>query len=172
MPEKWKNSKYIKQRMIQIDKRGSVWERFFAEVLFKLFPRRIEYKDWDQWDWDLKISKLKFEIKTSSLDVNNKFQNEWLKENWDYDGILFLWIAPNQLYIRFIKMTDIDFKNLKVYTIDWKIMNLHNRWKDNMGKKATWAGYKCDFKEKEMIKVDNLEDIKNEFEKVFGKSMK
>ncbi|MDR2411823.1 MAG: hypothetical protein LBD88_04625 [Candidatus Peribacteria bacterium] len=24
MPEKWKNSKYIKQRMIQIDKRGSV----------------------------------------------------------------------------------------------------------------------------------------------------
>lgn len=78
-PEKWKNAKFTKQRMIQIDKRGSVGERFFAEVLMSLYPRRIEYNDGDQGDWDLKINKIKFEIKTASLDKNNKFQNEGLK---------------------------------------------------------------------------------------------
>jgi hypothetical protein len=45
LPDKWKNSKYINQRHIQIDKRGSVGERFFSEILFRLYPRRIEYKD-------------------------------------------------------------------------------------------------------------------------------
>ena len=99
MPEKWKNAKVLKQRMIQIDKRGSVGERFFAETLLRLYPRRIQYNDGDQGDWDLMINNIKFEIKTSSLDKNDKFQNEGLKKDGDYDGVLFLGIAPNDLYI-------------------------------------------------------------------------
>ncbi|GMO57647.1 MAG: hypothetical protein Ta2D_03410 [Rickettsiales bacterium] len=156
----WENSKYEKQRKIQIDKRGSVGERFFAEVLFKLYPRRIEYNDGDQGDWDLKISGIKFEIKTSSIDVNKKFQNEGLKIDGDYEGILFLGITPNQLYIKFMKKNDIDFSKL------------HNRGNDNNGKKATGAGYKYDLKEKDMLKVKSLKDIENEFEKQFSSLLK
>lgn len=103
-PQIWKNAKYLKQRMIQIDKRGSVGERFFAEVLLRLYPRRIEYNDGDQGDWDLKINKIRFEIKTSTLGKDGKkFQNEAIKTDGEYDGILFLGIAPNNLYIRLYK---------------------------------------------------------------------
>lgn len=165
-PEKWKNSKFIKQRMIQIDKRGSVGERFFAEVLLRLYPRRIEYNDGDQGDWDLKINKKKFEIKTSSLDKNDKFQNEGLKKNGDYDGVLFLGIAPNDLYIKFVRKSDIHFDDLQLLS-DTGITRLHNRGKDGTSKNATGAGYKCDLKISEMKKILSYQDVKKEFEKVF-----
>jgi hypothetical protein len=166
MPDMWKNSKFLKQRMLQIDKRGSVGERFFTQVLVELYPRRIEYKDGDQGDWDLKINKIKFEIKTSSLDKSNKFQNEGLKKNGDYDGILFLGIAPNDLYIKIVRKEDIDFDNLQLHS-DTGVTKLHNRGKDNTKDNATGAGYKCDFKIHEMKKILTLKDIQNEFEKYF-----
>ncbi len=167
-PERWRGAKFMKQRMIQIDKRGSVGERFFAETLLRLYPRRIEYKDGDQGDWDLKIGKMKFEIKTSSLDKNNKFQNEGLKRNGDYDGILFLGIAPNNLYIKFVRKTDINF-DTQILVSDMGVVHLHNRGKDNLNKNATGAGYKCDFKITDMKEITKIDDIKNEFERVFKK---
>ena len=167
-PEIWKNAKYHQQRMVQIDKRGSVGERFFAEALLKLYPKRIEYCDGDQGDWDLKINKMKFEIKTSTLGKDGrKFQNEGIKKDGDYYGILFLGIAPNKLYIRFIKQSDIDFEN-KTLKIDNLKIKLHHRAKDNdLNAKATGAGYKLDLKIREMIEVNVLEDIEREFEKYF-----
>ena len=61
------NSKYIGYRHLQIDKRGSFGERFFIRILSSIYSRRlkIEYKDGDQCDWDLKFNDFKFEIKTS-----------------------------------------------------------------------------------------------------------
>jgi len=168
-PQIWQNAKYLQQRMIQIDKRGSVGERFFAEVLLRLYPRRIEYNDGDQGDWDLKINKIRFEIKTSTLGKDGKkFQNEGIKKDGDYDGILFLGIAPNSLHVRFIKKTDIDFVN-EFLSIDNLKIKLHHRAKDDTDKKATGAGYKLDFKLKDMIEVKSLNDIQVEFEKSFVK---
>ncbi len=151
--DEWKDpeSKYKEYRNLQIDKRGSFGERFFAKVLFEIYHRRIkiEYNDGDQGDWDLKINGIRFEIKTSSIDVNRKFQNEGLKEEGEYEGVLFLGVAPNQLYIKFILKKDIPF------------VNLHNR-----GAKGTGRGYKWDFKEREMTAVNSLDCIKKEFEKI------
>lgn len=146
------NSKYKEYRTLQIDKRGSFGERFFSAVLSKIYYRRlsIEYSDGDQGDWDLEFNNFKFEIKTASIDVNNKFQNEGLKEDGDYYGVLFLGVSPNQLYIKFILKDDIPFDKL------------HNR-----GKARTGRGYKYDFKEREMIPVVSLNEIKEEFEKHF-----
>ena len=50
----WAFSKYENYRKLQIDKRGSFGERFFAQVLSSIYFRRlkIEYKDGDQGDWD------------------------------------------------------------------------------------------------------------------------
>jgi hypothetical protein len=171
MPEAWQNAKFIKQRMLQIDKRGSVGERFFLNVLTRLYPRRIEYRDGDQGDWDLKIGRMKFEIKTSSLDKAGKFQNEGLKKQGDYDGILFLGIAPNDIYVYFIKMANIDFDN-NLINHNGNIIHLHNRGKDGTNSNATGAGYKCDFKKDQMISVSSLSDLKNEFEREFGEEIR
>ena len=157
MPEQWKNAKFINQRKIQIDKRGSIGERFYMLNLSRLYPRRIEYRDGDQGDWDLKIGKMKFEIKTSSLDKNGKFQNEGLKKNGDYNGVLFLGIAPNDIYMYCIKIENIDFEN-QIINHNGVCVRLHNRGKDELNENATGAGYKCDLKE--------------EFEKEFGNDRK
>lgn len=167
MPKQWKNAKFLQQRMIQIDKRGSVGERFYLLALTSLYPRRIEYKDGDQGDWDLKIGKMKFEIKTSSLDKNGKFQNEGLKRDGDYNGILFLGIAPNDIYMYCIKIENIDFKNHRIDHNGIHI-NLHNRGRDGIEGRATGAGYKCDFKPEQMHKISTLADLQEVFEEEFG----
>ena len=141
-------SKYRKYRGLQIDKRGSFGERFFSQILLSIYPR-LEYNDGDQGDWDIKVMNKKLEIKTASFDVNKKFQNEGIKKEGDYEGILFLGVKPNQLMIKFIKRENIKFEKL------------HKR------KNSNDNYFKWDFKEDEMIAVHSKKDIKKEFEKVF-----
>ncbi len=147
------DSKYKDIRSLQIDKRGSFGERFFSQTLSKIYYRRlkIEYNDGDQGDWDLMFNGIKFEIKTASIDVNNKFQNEGIKQDGDYDAILFLGIKPNELYVKFVLKQNIPFDTL------------HNRRKNGTG-----SGYKCDFKEKDMVKIETLQDMQTEFDKHFS----
>lgn len=165
--DQWEGAKFSKIRRIQIDKRGSVGERFYLVALSRLYPRRVEYNDGDQGDWDLKIGKMKFEIKTASLDKNGKFQNEGLKKDGDYNGVLFLGIAPNDIYMYCIKIENIDFDNKKINHNGVRI-NLHNRGKDeSTTERATGAGYKCDLKPEYMQKISCLNDIKTVFEKEF-----
>lgn len=168
MPEQWKNARFLQQRMIQIDKRGSVGERFYLLTLTSLYPRRVEYRDGDQGDWDLKIGRMKFEVKTASLDRNGKFQNEGLKKNGDYNGVLFLGIAPNDIYMYCIKVENIDFENQRIDHNGVQV-NLHNRGNDeSVTARATGAGYKCDLKPEQMRKISKLSDLQEEFEKEFG----
>ena len=144
------NAKYAKYRQIEIDKRGSFGERLFKDAFGRIYHRRsdITYQDGDQGDWDIKLNGWKFEVKTSSLDVNKKFQNEGLKQVGDYDGVMFLGVAPEQLFVKFVKKDDIPFDEL------------HNREQAKTGR-----GWKWDFKLGEMTPVDSLEDIQKEFEK-------
>ena len=44
-PEHWKDARFINQRKIQIDKRGSIGERFFLIALTMLYPRRHRYME-------------------------------------------------------------------------------------------------------------------------------
>lgn len=157
----WENGIFKNQRKIQIDKRGSVGERFLAQSLMRLYPRRMSYNDGDQGDWDLKIGRRTFEIKTSTLDKSNKFQNEGLKPNGDYDGILFLGISPNIIYFNCIKKEDIDWENL---TIDHGIIHkkLHNR-----AERQTGAGIKCDLTPEQMHVVHSYTDLQEIFSKEF-----
>jgi hypothetical protein len=152
------NSKYIRvKRDLSIDKRGSFGERFFASVLTTAYPRRIniEYKDGDQGDWDIKLNGHKFEIKTSTIDVNNRFQNEGIKETEDYYGILFLCVTPERLYVKFVKKSDIDFAKL------------HNR-----GARGTGRGYKWDFKIADLVEIQNTDDVKKLFDVTFPDILK
>lgn len=148
----WKSdSKFRKYRDLQIDKRGSFGERFIKNVLSQQRNVNLQYFDGDQGDWDISINDVKLEIKTSSLDVNNKFQNERIKKDGDYDGIAFLGIAPDTLYIKFIKQSAIDFDKL------------HNR-----GKRGTGAGYKWDFKIEDYTEIKIIDDVFIEYQKIFA----
>lgn len=155
----WIGSTFECIRNLQIDKRGSVGERFFQRVFtFSEFSRRIEYKDGDQGDWDLKVNNIRLEVKTSSIDVNKKFQNEGIrKTEKTYDGILFLGIAPENIFFKIIKYSEIPFDKL------------HCREKAKTG-----VGYKWDFKEHQMLKFssfdfdENIQSVISEFKKVFS----
>ena len=102
----------------------------------------LAYQDGDQGDWDIKINDVRIEVKTSSLDVNNKFQNEHIKDTPYCDYICFIGVAPNALYMRLEKISEIDFSLL------------HNR-----GKRGTGAGYKWDFKPQDMQEVKTREEV-------------
>ena len=140
---------YFKYRHLQIDKRGSFGERFFMRV-FSDYARRIEYKDGDQADWDLKINDYKFEIKTSSLDINKKFQNEGLNPNANILGVLFLCVTPKRLYFKFVRLEDVPFHRL------------HNR-----GAAGTGAGYKWDHKMTDVVTYDTEDELVDYFNSVF-----
>lgn len=146
------NALYYPYRSIQIDKRGSFGERVFEHLLLMAFPRRIqiEYKDGDQGEWDLKVNGYKFEIKTSSLDVNGKFQNEGLQINGDFYGTLFLCVTPNKLYFKFVKKENIPWNTLH----------------DRKGA-GTGSGYKWDHKVSTVTEINTIEEFKTEFDNKF-----
>lgn len=140
---KWKStSKYARIRHLQIDKRGSFGERLLRDIFSKERNISLAYQDGDQGDWDIKINDIRVEVKTSSLDVNDKFQNEHIKNTPNCDFICFIGVAPDNLYVRLEKISEIDFSKL------------HNR-----GERGTGAGYKWDFKKEQMIEVKTREEV-------------
>ncbi len=60
----------------------------------------------------------------------------------DGDYIAFIGVAPDELFMRFEKISEIDFSKL------------HNR-----GKAGTGAGYKWDFKPENMTSITTREDV-------------
>lgn len=145
------DSKYIAIRHLQIDKRGSFGERLLRDIFAKERNISLVYKDGDQGDWDIQINGIKIEVKTSSLDVNGKFQNERIKNTALCDYICFIGVAPNSIYMRLEKISEIDFSSL------------HNR-----GQRGTGAGYKWDFKIHEMSEVLTREDVVRLFYQKMG----
>ena len=140
---KWKSgSKYIKIRNLQIDKRGSFGERLLRDIFSKERNITISYADGDQGEWDICINGFRVEVKTASLDVNNKFQNEHIKDTDLCDFICFIGVAPDAIFMRLDAINEIDFSSL------------HNR-----GARGTGAGYKWDLKPEQMIEIKTREDV-------------
>ncbi|WP_288519374.1 hypothetical protein [uncultured Brachyspira sp.] len=137
----WDNSPLSGYKNLDIDKRGSFGERLIKDVMSPKV-RRIEYNDGDQGDWDIKIENKKIEIKTSSIDKNNKFQNEGLKKDGDYDSIIFVGVEPNGINIKCAKKEEINFEDL------------HSR-----EERKTGAGSKWDLKKEDMQSVNSDSDI-------------
>lgn len=152
----WKsNSKYIKIRHLQIDKRGSFGERLLRDIFSKERNISLAYQDGDQGEWDIKINDVRVEVKTSSLDVNNKFQNENIKNTTECDYICFIGLAPDKIFMRLEKISDIDFTKL------------HNRLANKTG-----AGYKWDFRQEQMTEINTREEVVKLFYTIMGLSKK
>lgn len=79
--EKWnKNVYFYNMKTLQIDYRGRVGEHFIKSV-FENLGRKVDYIENGHGDYDIVIDDYKIEIKTATLDVNDKFQHEGIKEN-------------------------------------------------------------------------------------------
>lgn len=136
---------------MQIDKRGSFKERLIRDIFAKERNISLIYKDGDQGAWDIQINGIKIEIKTSSLDVNRKFQNESIKDTLECDYICFIGVAPNDLYMILEKISTINFHLL------------HPR-----GERGTGVGYKWDFEPENMQKICTRKEVVDMFYKKMG----
>lgn len=99
----WAGAPFEGIRKLQVDPRGQVGEKFIATLLEKL-GHQVEYSnvtDARNKHWDLKVDgRVNLEIKTASRGKKQKtFQHEGLERNRQYDVILLLDIAPDEIYM-------------------------------------------------------------------------
>lgn len=166
------DDKFFDFRKLSIDQRGRVGEHFF-KLVFKELNILNNYVNNAHGDWDIEADNFKIEVKTASLDINNKFQHEGVKENKLWDVVAFLDIAPNDLYVTFIHKDSFTFGiedekdsstiygKVKLYG---KEQRIHFRGKDNIpSKRSTGAGYKVDFKLSQLKSIKTIKDIENIF---------
>ena len=170
---KWNfNDRFVNIKRLSIDQRGRLGEHFFVNV-FKQLNLLESYNDNAHGDWDLEASGLKIEVKTATLDVNNKFQHEGVKANKAWDVIAFLDISPNDFYVTFIHKNDFEFnidvfennciKKIGTVLLYDQKLNIHFRGKDGSDERATGTGYKVDFKLKDLKITKTIKDIENLF---------
>lgn len=122
---------------LEIDERGQVGEGLCAEI-FKIKGCKVDY-DPNQTDyekgWDLKVDGIKLEIKTATIGKTNPtFQHEGLSPQRDFQGIIFVDVAPNDIYLTCLTKKEINWKKLHhrknsgVYKMDWNVKKvLENR---------------------------------------------
>jgi hypothetical protein len=131
---------YYKIQNFSIDAKGSFGQQFLVNGFKKNGFRSNNDNDKNK-DWDIKLENYRVEVKTATLDVNEKFQHEGVHKTDNYDLLIFLDIAPNKIFVKGILYDDIDFDKL------------HQR---GAGRKiATGAGYKYDYSFKRHMEEKN-----------------
>ena len=139
---KWRSSsKYVRIKGLEIDKRGSFGERLIKHI-FEKEGVSVVYQGGNPGDWDIVVNNVRIEVKTASMDVNGKFQNENIKDTEDCDCICFIGVAPDSIFMKLEKICEIDFSKL------------HNR-----ASKGTGAGYKWDLKPDDMTEIKTSEEV-------------
>ncbi len=134
--DEWEGATFQPIRMLQIDSRGQAGEVFIKECLVALGhtvahtnatnPQR---KQWDLVVTD-QVEDVTLEVKTATLGRNATFQHENLDKNRGYDGIVFLDIAPDAIYLTCIAKHKLPWmkmhrrKDSIYYKWDWKLSNL------------------------------------------------
>ncbi len=111
----WINSPYGAIRDFQIDTRGAVGETLIANLLTEL-GRTVSHNEAttdDEKDWDLICDNLKYEIKTATLGRDGvTFQHEGIDKTRHYDGLIFVDIAPDDIYISIYAKKKIAWNDL------------------------------------------------------------
>ncbi len=111
----WAKGLYKEMRELQTDTRGDVGEDFIAELLRQLGRdvRHTRRTDSQKKQWDIICDGVKLEVKTATMGMANAtFQHENLEKDRDYDGVIFVDIAPDDIYIIFMAKEDIDWRNV------------------------------------------------------------
>lgn len=154
----WLSGKFKDMRILQPSKRGDVGEAFIVWLLkesgrdAKCPPSTDPTHK--QWDIFVHSDDISLEVKTATLGFTNAtFQHENLEQNRNYDGLVLLDIAPNELYITcFCK-----------HTIDWS--RQHRR--------RTGIQYKKDLRLSKMgeNRLESIEDFEKHYSRMLDEIM-
>ncbi|MFA5751259.1 MAG: hypothetical protein WCX79_01565 [Candidatus Paceibacterota bacterium] len=128
----WLDSIYEDIQYISLDDKGDVGEEITRDIL-KNFNCEIEFQKGvtkATKGWDIKSNNIKIEIKLATVTVGTGgFQHENLHPQRGFDAILFIDIAPNDIYLTAVKKENIIWKNLHrrengVYKCDFSVNHL------------------------------------------------
>ena len=115
---RWKSdSRFARARTdLQADSRGQIGEEFVAKILTLLGHeiKNTQVVDPQNKQWDLVVGdKYCWEIKTATMGKKtSNFQHEHIYKERGYHGIIFVDIAPDDLYVSFVAKHEIVWKNL------------------------------------------------------------
>lgn len=126
----WHNSLYEKIQFISLDDKGDVGEEITYDIL-KNKGCDVEYAKGvteATKGWDVKSNGIKIEVKLATITIGSGgFQHENVESQRDFDAILFIDVAPNEVFLTAVKKKDINWKG-----------------KGKLHRRITGA-YKCDF---------------------------
>ena len=111
----WNDSLYEDIQYLTIDERGQLGEEMTVDIL-KSFKCKIDY-DSSVTDevkgWDFISNGLKIEIKLATITIGTGlFQHENLHSQRDFNAILFIDVAPNEIYLTAVSKKGILWKKL------------------------------------------------------------
>ncbi|RKU20363.1 hypothetical protein C6503_06110 [Candidatus Poribacteria bacterium] len=84
----------------------------------------VEDLNWElpkstQSPWDIRIESISFEVKTATEDVNDKFQFNHIRHHRDYQALLVLGIAPDEILFNAWRKGDVvEGKAGRLVTMD------------------------------------------------------
>lgn len=130
----WNDSLYEDIQFLTIDERGQLGEEITVEIL-KKFKCKIKYDasvTGAVKGWDFISNGFKIETKLATITIGSGlFQHENLHPQRDFDGILFIDVAPNEIYLTAVCKKDIIWKKIHrresgIYKCDFPIKHIKN----------------------------------------------
>lgn len=153
----WEGGIYEEILSLPIDERGQVGEGLCAEIL-EMNGCKVKYdpnKTNVEKGWDLISDGMKIEVKFATIGKTNPtFQHENLHPQRDFNGVIFIDIAPDDIYLTCLAKNEIEWKKL------------HHRKES--------GAYKFDWNVKKVIgnKIETTEDFYNKYSEMVNKIKK
>ena len=149
--EKWSGSIFEKMKLISNTHVGSVGQDYIVE-LCRILKLNIELPPVNRSPWDIKIEGICFELKTASEDTNNNFQFNHIRYHRNYDALICLGVAPNNLYFNLWSKADLTTGKAG------KLVSMERQAN---------ASYKLTKNSKDLYSSENFDNLKKEFIKKF-----
>ncbi len=138
----WLGGEFIEIRRMQADNRGSVGEDFVVALL-QMLGKTVTHTgrtDPQNKQWDIVADGIRLEVKLATLGANTPtFQHENLEKDRQYDGIVFVDVAPNDIYITCVAKCDIEWNKLHRrrhgihYKMDWTLSKIKENKMETLG---------------------------------------
>lgn len=158
----WRGTPFEDFGKLEIDTRGAVGE-FLVANLLESAGRDVNYRPAhieETEQWDLFCDGFGYEIKTAMLGKGGRtFQHEHIHKDRDYDGMIFVDIAPDAIYISCWAKCEIPWNKLHLrnhqsyYKWDTSLTapskSTRNQWCVRHNKILTVADFICRFEKME-----------------------
>ncbi|MGI9337309.1 MAG: hypothetical protein ACR2P4_02210 [Gammaproteobacteria bacterium] len=129
----WLDGEFAKIRQLQADNRGAVGEDFVVALLTAA-GKKVKHTartDPQNKQWDIVADGIRLEVKLATMGASSAtFQHEHLEKDRQYDGIIFVDVAPDDIYIICVAKCDIDWSKLHrrrhgiEYKWDWTLSKI------------------------------------------------